>query len=172
MTPEDSAGEDVSEQEQEAFVSFLQDTLAEGHVLSLENKTGVLSYLTVSETQHVQIQAQAQFTQSELKLLRHILACYPDYCPYDLLYASFYGGKPTERNLTIARQRLREAIAGGVWDAEMQPIRNVLSRTRSKLKHFGLDICSLLEVGYLLVILHHPLKRPVHRSLKRPAARD
>jgi|GEM_PF-6844800 hypothetical protein len=128
--------------------------------------------LTVSETQQVQIQIQAQFTQSELKLLRHILACYPAHCPYDLLYASFYGGKPTERNLTIARQRLQEAIACDVWDEEMQPIRNVLSRTLCKLKSFGLDICSVLEVGYLLVILHHPLKRPVHRPLKRPAARD
>jgi hypothetical protein len=46
----------------------------------------------------------------------------------------------------------------GLWDAEIKPIRNVMSRVRLKLRGVGLDTVFMLEVGYLL-IKHKELKR-------------
>jgi hypothetical protein len=40
----------------------------------------------------------------------------------------------------------------GTWDHEMRPLRNVLSRTRLKIKDFGMDILSILETGYILMV--------------------
>lgn len=54
------------------------------------------------------------------------------------------------------RQRLHEAQFAVVWDYEMRPLRNILSRTRFKLKDLDLGIGSILETGYLLLTLHRP----------------
>jgi len=65
---------------------------------------------------------------------------------------------PVERRRTAtaedvaARQTHEyEAHESGEWDALMCPMRNVLSRLRLKLRPFGIEIVSLVEVGYALV---------------------
>jgi hypothetical protein len=35
----------------------------------------------------------------------------------------------------------------------MRPVRNVLSRTRLKVRSFGIEISSILETGYVLMVL-------------------
>ncbi|MBO0796613.1 MAG: hypothetical protein J2P36_37490, partial [Ktedonobacteraceae bacterium] len=57
----------------------------------------------------------------------------------------------TEAAIERCRQRLQDAQEMGVWDLEMRPVRNVLSRTRHKTRVIGLDISSILETGYLLM---------------------
>ena len=49
--------------------------------------------------------------------------------------------------------QLHEAQLEGVWDQEMRPVRNVLSRTRLKMRTFGIEIASILETGYVLMRL-------------------
>ncbi len=44
----------------------------------------------------------------------------------------------------------------GIWDQEMRPVRNVLSRTRLKMRTFGFDISSILETGYILMFESRP----------------
>lgn len=130
----------------------LRDALPEGHVLALNTALGTLSYLSLDEDQQPRLLAQQQFTQSELSLLRPLLEHYPHYCPHEVMFANFYNGAITEQTIARARTRLQEAADYGTWDHEMRPVRNVLSRTRLKLKDFGMDILSILETGYMLLL--------------------
>src|SRR5579859_4198850 len=91
----------------------LQDALPAGHTLALNTELGTLSYISsgeeVFESQAgaapydqsgskvvPQLLAQQQFTASELSILLPLLDSYPFYCPYEVLYASFYNGEVTE----------------------------------------------------------------------------
>jgi hypothetical protein len=80
-----------------------------------------------------------------------LLEAYPYYCPYEVLLASFSMGKLTDPNIARCKKRLEEAQEAGVWELEMRPVRNVLSRTRMKTRAFGIDILSILETGYILM---------------------
>ncbi len=130
----------------------LQGALPEEHTLALNTALGTLSYLATDDKQRPRMLAQQQFTHSELSLLRPLLEHYPHYCPHEVMFANFYNGSVTDQTIARARERLREAMEYGTWDHEMRPMRNVLSRTRLKLKDFGLDVLSILETGYMLLV--------------------
>lgn len=120
--------------------------------LALNKSLGTLSSLTFHEG-HPRMLVQQQFTRSELSLLEPLLEQYPNYCPHEVMFASFYNGSVTDQTIERARERLQEAFEYGTWDHEIRPMRNVISRIRLKLKDFGLDVHSLLETGYLLQIV-------------------
>jgi hypothetical protein len=130
----------------------LQDALPEGHTLALNTRLGTLSYLHTAEGKWPRMLVQQQFTNSELSLLRPLLEHYPHYCPHEVMFANFYNGSINEKTIARARERLQEAMDYGTWDHEMRPVRNVLSRTRLKLKDFGMDVLSILETGYMLMV--------------------
>lgn len=130
----------------------LQGALPEEHTLALNTGLGTLSYLSIDDNLRPRMLAQQQFTHSELSLLRPLLEHYPHYCPHEVMFANFYNGSVTDQAIARARERLQEAMEYGTWDHEMRPIRNVLSRTRLKLKDFGLDVLSILETGYMLLV--------------------
>jgi len=130
----------------------LQDALPEGHILALNTRLGTLSYLHTAGGKWPRMLVQQQFTNSELSLLRPLLEHYPHYCPHEVMFANFYNGSVNEKTIARARERLQEALDYGTWDHEMRPVRNVLSRTRLKLKDFGMDILSILETGYMLMV--------------------
>jgi hypothetical protein len=136
----------------------LRDTLPAGHVLVLNTALGTLSYLSLDEDQQPRMLAQQQFTQSELSLLQPLLEHYPHYCPHEVMFANFYNGAINEQTIARARTRLQEAADYGAWDHEMRPVRNVLSRTRVKLKDLGMDVLSILETGYMLLIASHTIR--------------
>jgi hypothetical protein len=127
----------------------LQEELPAGHRLALNPTNGTLSYL-VCDGKQVQLVLQQQFTNSELSLLLPLLESYPYYCPYAVMYAHFYNGIITEKEITQASRHLQTALVRGTWEQEMKPVRNVLSRTRAKLQHFGYTISSILETGYIV----------------------
>src|SRR6266568_4458943 len=138
------------EQNTESIRHFsLQDALPAGHTLALNMVLGTLSYIS-SGGEVPQLLAQQQFTASELSILLPLLDSYPYYCPYEVLFASFYNGDVTEMVVDRCRQRLQMAQDIGTWDQEMRPVRNVLSRTRLKLRTFGLTVSSILETGCIL----------------------
>jgi hypothetical protein len=130
----------------------LRDALPEGHTLALNTRLGTLSYLHTADGKWPRMLVQQQFTNSELSLLRPLLEHYPHYCPHEVMFANFYNGTVSEKTIARARERLQEALEYGTWDHEMRPVRNVLSRTRLKLKDFGLDVLSILETGYMLML--------------------
>ncbi len=137
----------------DSFMHFsLPGLLPADQTLALNGTLGTLSCLSYSH-EGPRLIAQQLFTSSELSVLRPLLESYPDYCPYEVLMASFScGGHISETTVVQARQRLQEALEREEWDQELRPLRNVLSRTRLKLRDFGIEISSILETGYILMV--------------------
>ena len=129
----------------------LQGALPEGQTLVLNTALGTLSLLSNGDTLP-RLLIQQQFTASELSLLMPLLEQFPHYCPYEVMFASFYNGVITEDTIEHCRIQLQEALEAGCWDHQLRPVRIVLSRIRFKLRGFGLDIISILETGYILMI--------------------
>jgi hypothetical protein len=129
----------------------LQDLLPSDQVLALNLQMGTLSLLSLVDNEPVMLEEQ-QFTTSEVALLLPLLEAYPYYSPYEVLYASFNTGRISEKTVERARKCLLEAQETGTWDQEMRPVRNVLSRMRLKLRIFSIEISSILETGYMLMI--------------------
>jgi hypothetical protein len=136
---------------EEILYFSLEGTLPAGHTLVLNTRLGTFSYLSRG-IDRPRLEIQQQFTSSELSLLCPLLEMYPHYCPYEVMFASFYNGTITDAIVEQYRQRLYEALEADVWDQQLRPIRNVLSRTRIKLRPFGIDISSILETGYILLV--------------------
>lgn len=135
----------------------LEELLPEGHMLALNISLGTLSLIANSRDSrnisHPRLLAEQQFTASELCVLIPLLKAYPYYCPYEVLLASFNNGNVNEVTIERSRIRLHEAQLEGIWDQEMRPVRNVLSRARLKMRAFRIDISSILETGYVLMVL-------------------
>ena len=132
---------------------YMQGHLPDGHLLAFHAGLGTLSYLQMVEGKGVRLLMQQQFNTSESSLLIPLLENYPHFCPYEMMVASFSSGSVSEKAVAIARERLQKSLDHGTWDHEMRPVRNVLSRTRQKLKAFGMEALSILETGYLLEVL-------------------
>ena len=137
-------------QENEDILHFLPNgLLPQGHTLALNTVLGTLSQL-FCDNDMPRLLGQQQFTTSEIYVLMPILEAHPYYCAYETLLASYSHGKVTEATVARCRNLLEEAQEEGIWDQEMRPVRNVLSRTRLKLHNFGIDIISVHETGYML----------------------
>ncbi len=152
MGVEKESGNGYTSASGDEFASYpLPGLLPDGHVLVLSNRLGLLSHLApAGVTKWPHLLAQEQFSASEVRVLVPLLEDYPDYCPYEKMLASFTTGQVTEEAVTRARLRLQEAQFAGVWDYEMRPVRNILSHVRFKLRHFRIEVRSILETGYLL----------------------
>src|SRR5579883_2157622 len=136
--------------------------LPEGQTLALNTRLGTLALLTSdSATSHPTLLAEQQFSSSEMSVLVPLLQSHPHYCPYEVLLASFNCGNTSEASVERYRLRLQEAQFAGVWDYEMRPVRNILSRTRFTLRDFGIEISSILDPGYILIYL--PIRK-THRE--------
>jgi hypothetical protein len=133
----------------------LPGALPAGHTLVLNTALGTLSYLSIGDDGPRLIMEQ-QFTGNEMNVLLPLLELFPHYCPYEVMFASFYNGNVTDLDVAQSRQRLQRALETGVWEREMKPLRNVLSRTRFKMRTFGIDISSILETGYILRVTSRP----------------
>jgi len=129
----------------------LDGALPDGCVLVLNMQIATLSLISNGDKGPCLL-AQQQFTASELSLLLPLLELYPHYCPYEAIFASFYNGAVTDETVERSRRQLQEALEAGVWDQQMRPVRNVLSRVRFKMRSFGIDIISILETGYILMV--------------------
>lgn len=144
----------LQETNEEVLHFSLQGLLPAGHTLALNTSLGTLSHLVVKQDRPHMLMEQ-QFTTSEICVLLPLLEAYPYYCPYEVLLASFNSGRVNETAVARSRKRLQEAQEAGVWDQEMRPVRNVLSRTRLKSRAFGIEISSILETGYILMFMPH-----------------
>lgn len=132
----------------------LDGLLPDGHTLAMNVLLGTLSLIANDAAlPYPRMVAEQQFTLSELSLLLPLLNSHPHYCPYEVLLSSFNHRMITEATIERCRKRLHEAQEEGVWDQEMRPVRNVLSRTRLKMRSFGIEIASILETGYVLMTL-------------------
>lgn len=145
-----SSYQDVHQPYEEIVHYSLDELLPAGQTLALNVLLGTL-VLIANDTPYPRLIAEQQFTPSELSQLVPLLNAYPHYCPYEVLLASFNHRLVTEVTVERCRRRLHEAELEGIWDQELRPVRNVLSRTRLKMRSFGIEITSLLETGYVLM---------------------
>ena len=139
----------------------LQDALPEGHIFALNTTIGTFSHMAVTNN-IPRLVGQQQFTRGELSMLLPLLESYPYYCPYEVLFASFYNNNTGDEQVEKSRCHLQNAINNGQWDQEMRPVRTLLSRTRFKTRALGIDILSILETGYILRYL--PALRPKRKG--------
>jgi hypothetical protein len=138
--------------EEEILHYSLDELLPENQALALNVLLGTLSLISIEPPQPFpRMVAEQQFTDSELSLLLPLLHAHPHYCPYEVLLASFNHRIVSEVTVERCRKRLHEAQLEGIWDQEMRPVRNVLSRTRMKMRSFNIEIASILETGYVLM---------------------
>lgn len=130
-----------------SFASLLPD----GAVFAIHPVKGTLAYMTDDNgrprLRHIEL-----LTAAEIRVVLPMFEELPSYCPYEVLYASLTRGNTTESTVVRCRKFLQEAQKSGVWDQEIRPIRNVMSRARLKLRAFGIDVHSILDTGYLLTI--------------------
>lgn len=155
---------DKPQQSQKHFLHFsLQGALPVGHMLVLNTRLGTLSYLCFTG-EGPRLMMQQQFSGNELNMLLHLLDSFPHYCPYEVLYASFYNGEVTDREIIRCRRHLQKALEAGVWAKETRQVRRGVSRIRLKLQVFGFNISSILETGYLLRVT--PTPKPVEGASK------
>ncbi len=130
----------------------LEGLLPEGHWLALNTELGTLALLaTKHDTAHPLLLTEQQFTPAELFLILPLLQSFPQYCPYEVILASFNAGNVTALSTERARKQLHEALEEGLWDQQMRPVRNVMARARAKIRAFGLEVSPILEVGYVLM---------------------
>lgn len=136
---------------------ILSDLLPPGQVLALNRDLAVLSCFAIQTEQDPwpRLLHQEQFSPNEERVLYPLLEHYPHFCPHEALLASFYTSQFTDAHLERYRQRLQEARLAGTQDYEVRPVRNILSRTRQRLRTFGIEVCSILETGYMLKPAHN-----------------
>ena len=126
----------------------LEGTLPAEHALAVHTEQGTLALVGPgARVLHMQM-----YTPSELAVLVPLLTHAPAYAPYEVLYAHFYTAHAviTQDRIDACREHLYEALAHGSFEAEMRPLRNVMSRVRLKLHAAGIDVLSLIETGYVL----------------------
>jgi hypothetical protein len=142
-----------SEPEEDIEQFILPNLLQPHQEFAFHARLGILSLLEKKDD-HVFIMRQEGFTEKEWIVLRpFLMTTYPYHCSSWWLHASFRkGGNPTESEIQLSRSRLKEAKLLGVWDREMRPIRNVVSRVRAKLTPFGIEIVASVEKGYMLML--------------------
>lgn len=128
----------------------LPGLLPDGYTFALNIPLGTLALLSHGD-EGPTLWMEQQFTNSEVCVLLPLLQLYPHYCPYEVMLAHFNSRNVDEQVIVKSRKRLQEAQELGVWEYEMRPVRNVLSRTRLKIQAFNIDIMSILETGYVLM---------------------
>ena len=117
--------------------------------LALDSAQRVLVWLS-SETGSSRVHGTVLFTENEWAVLLPVLEQYPNYCPFEIVVASF-GGTVTEQTIVRARNAMNRAIACGELNSILKPVRNMMSRVRLKLRPIGLDVLSIYQTGYILM---------------------
>jgi len=103
------------------------------------------------------IREQQLLSVSEMAVIEPLLSNYPDYCPYEVVLCAMTG-----RSLEKCRERVLWELEEGEVNAVMRPVRNLLGRCRLKMRPFGIEIRSMIHIGYLLV----PLRRKVQDRVR------
>jgi hypothetical protein len=131
------------------FKTFtLRPLFSEGTQLVLDSESDIAVQVCAGEVIEVQ-----HFTTLEVVVAETFLASYPDYTPHEIILSAMTG-KSVER----CRERILTSVEeNGTVDPVMRPVRNLLGRTRLKLRPFGIEVKALPQMGYLLV----PLRKKV-----------
>jgi hypothetical protein len=147
----------------------LEGLLPAGQALSVNTDYLIVSHVLINSAGGNPILLQSLLTELQMRLLLPLLES-PHYCPHEILYSSlFYSYRGLlaglfssdstareEWQTTIERNRLflQHAYELGTRKKELKPLYNALSKLRSKLRSFGLEIAiSTSGSAYALISL-------------------
>ena len=114
--------------------------------LVLHPTGGMLSLLQNGSDQPALL-LQCQLSLSATLVLRRLLLCYPDWCPFEDLLVALYPQQTQQQ----FRQRLDEA-RGHEWTLLVKPVQRAIERVDRTLRPCGLGVVSLRRQGYQLII--------------------
>ena len=92
-----------------------------------------------------------------MPVIETLLTNYPDYCPYEVVLSAMM-----DKSLEKCRERVLWGLEEGAVDVVVRPARNLLGRARLKLRPFGIDIRSMIQIGYMLT----PLKKKIRERVE------
>ena len=150
----------------------LEGLLPAGQALSVNTAYLIISLVSTNSVSGNPILLQRLMTELQMRLLLPLLES-PHYCPHEVLYASlFYSYRGLlaglfssdcsareEWQTTIEEKRvfLQRAHESGSLKRDLKPLYNALSKLRSKLRPFGLEIAiSTSRSAYALISLPVP----------------
>ncbi len=119
--------------------------LPEHHQLWLNFEFGIISLINIEDATPIH---QQLLSPGEMYVLDVMLKSYPDYSQYEEIL-SVMTGKSIEK----CRERVIWGVDNKEVDVVIRPIRNLLGRIRLKIRPFGIDVKSLINMGYLVVSL-------------------
>jgi hypothetical protein len=140
------------------YFFLLEGLLPAGQALSVNTTNLIISLVSTNSVNgNNPILLQQSLTETDIRLLLLLLQS-PYFCPQELLRAGLfcsYSGllaglfssetaAGAEWQTTIEEQRLllRRAQERGTWKKELKPLYNALSKLRSKLRPFGLQVAN------------------------------
>ena len=140
MTPHDAASTNMGLPEEEAIHLALPGLLPANHTLVVNPAKRIVILLYDEPGGEARSVKEQNFSPSGIHVLIPLLQAYPNYCPYEILLTHLYP-MPVEE----ARKQLQEAR-----ETTMRPLRRAISTITSDLHPFGLQVCSIRNVGYIL----------------------
>jgi hypothetical protein len=144
-----------NEREDDLLLFPLEGLLPAGQAFSVNTNYLVVSLVLTNSMSGNPILLQRLLTELQMRLLLPLLES-PHYCPHEVLYTSLFysyrgllaglfSSNSTAREewqAAIERNRvyLQRAYELGTRKRELKPLYNALSKLRSKLRPFGLEI--------------------------------
>lgn len=130
----------------------LQGLLPEGSELCVN--TEIRSITQCYERKITSHSQQALFSEREFPIALALLRSYPYHASHAELLQAYQGGTVEEQ-----QELINYAFAHGDFDVVARAMRNQLSRVRVKLRQFGINAVSMIETGYMLLVLPPVEKR-------------
>jgi hypothetical protein len=140
MTQHDAASTNMEMPEEESIHLSLPGLLPENHTLVLNPAKRIVVLLHDEPGGGARSVKEQLFTPSAMRILIPLLQAYPNYCPYEVLLAQLYPITVEE-----GRKQLQEAR-----EPTMRPLRRAIGSITAGLRPFGLRVCSLRSVGFVL----------------------
>jgi hypothetical protein len=145
----------VNQREDDLLLFPLEGLLPAGQALSVNTTYLIVSLVLTNSTSVNPILLQRLLTELQMRLLLPLLES-PHYCPHEVLYTSLFysyrgllaglfSSSSTAREEWLAaieekRAFLQRAQESRTRKRELKPLYNALSKLRSKLRPFGLEI--------------------------------
>ena len=140
MTNHDAAPTDMGMPEEKSIHLSLPGLLPENHMLVLNTAKRIVILLYDEPEGGARSVKEQLFPPSGMRVLIPLLQAYPNYCPYEVLLAHLYPISVEE-----GRKQLQEA-----HETTMRPVRRAIGSIMDGLHAFGLRVCSIRSVGYVL----------------------
>jgi hypothetical protein len=140
MTHHDATPADKGTPEEDTIHLALPGLLPEHHTLILNPSIRTLILHNDEPDAVTPVVTEHQFPPNAMRILITLLQAYPKYCRYEVLLAQLYPISVAE-----GRRQLQEAR-----ETTMRPLRRAVSSITAGLQPFGLRVCSIHSVGFVI----------------------